>query len=333
MTAVTILTASYNDWPSLQALIPLLDRTLAGKVASVRVVVIDDGSPIPAPTDLLAGQRLSAIKRVDLVTLVRNLGNQRALSMGLGWVATHAPCDWLVVMDCDHEDRPEVIPDLLDLGLSSGRIVFAARTQRSEGMVFKLFYALYKRLYKLLTGMPISIGNFSVVPGRLVRRMAGVWEIGLHYPAGIMKARLPYTSIGAARGTRLFGTSSMNLVNLMVHGFSGLAVHGEAVAMRVVLTSLALSSVILLYLGNVLFQKLFTDIPLLGWTSQIIAVSAGILFQAFMSGLLLLFLVLNGRFQRPVIPLRDYEDFVIEVAALYPPALATVASESQSRTV
>lgn len=317
--SLTVLTASYDDWPSLQALVPLLDQALAGVVGTVRVVVVDDGSPTPAPADLLAGQVYKVVERVEVVTLIRNLGNQRALSVGTGWVATNIGSDWMAVMDCDHEDRPEVLPEMLEAArANSGRIIFAARTQRSDGWMFKAFYAVYKHLYKLLTGMPISIGNFSVVPGRLVKRLAGVWEIGLHFPAGIMKARLPYASIGAARGKRLFGKSHMNVVNLVVHGFSGLAVHAEAVAVRVVLAALALSGGILLYLAEVLFEKFFTDIPLLGWTSQIIAVSAGIVFQAFMSGLLLLFLVIHNRAQRPMIPLHDHEALVMEVTRLHP---------------
>lgn len=320
-----ILTAAYNDWPSLQALLPLLDQALAGKVGSVRVVVVDDGSAEEAAADLLAGQEFQVVRRVESLTLIRNLGNQRALSVGVGWVAAHVDCDWLVVMDADHEDRPEVIPDLLDAARAENgrKIVFAARTDRSEGPVFKAFYALYKRLYGALTGMPIAIGNFSIVPRRLVRRLAGVWEIGLHFPAGVMKARLPFSSIGAARGRRAFGQSKMNLVNLVVHGFSGLAVHAEVVAVRVVMATMALSGLILLYLGEVLYEKLFTSIPILGWTSQIIAVLSASLFQAGLMGLLMLFLVLNARTQRPMIPYRDADALVLETVALYPPPEAS----------
>ncbi|WP_173979413.1 glycosyltransferase [Magnetospirillum sp. UT-4] len=315
LPTVTVLTASYNDWPSLRALLPLLDSALADRAAAVRVVVVDDGSSEPPPDDLMVGLDLRVIRSLEVLTLVRNLGNQRALSVAVGWVAVHCGDDWVVVMDCDHEDRPEVIPDLLDAAREAGgrKIAFAARTQRHDGLMFKFLYGAYKRLYKLLTGMPIAIGNFSVVPGALMPRLAGVWEIGLHFPAGVMKARLPYTSIGAARGKRVLGRSSMNIVNLVVHGLSGLAVHAETVAVRVVLATLSLGAFATLYLGQVLFEKLFTDIPLLGWTSQIAALVAGFLVQALLSGLLLLFLVLNARTQRPFIPLRDHEAFILAV--------------------
>lgn len=319
---VAILTAAYNDWPSLAAMLPLIDQALAGQVASVRVVVIDDGSSIPLPDDLLAGQSYGVINQVDLVALTRNLGNQRALSIGIGWLAASIDADFVVVMDCDHEDRPEVVPALIAAAQAEGggKIVFASRTQRQDGFLFKAFYAIYKRLYQLSTGMPISIGNFSAIPRRLVRRLAGVWEIGIHFPAGVMKARLPFTSIGAARGRRLFGTSHMNMVNLMIHGFSGLAVHAEAVAVRVVLWTMGLGAAILAYIGYAFFQKFIAHSPPSGWMSVMMALFIGILFQAAISGLLLLFLVLTARFQRPVIPLKDHQAFVLEVITLYPPS-------------
>ncbi|OAN49165.1 hypothetical protein A6A04_03360 [Paramagnetospirillum marisnigri] len=317
--AITVLTASLNDWPSLKALLPLLDAALAEHAASVRVVCMDDGSSLALPGDLLDGHEFKVIDRVEIVHLLRNLGNQRALSIGMGWVARHVTCDWLVVMDCDHEDRPEVIPELLAAARAEGgaKIVFAARTERSESWLFKAFYAAYKRLYKTLTGMPISIGNFSVVPGRLVRKLAGVWEIGLHFPAGIMKARLPYASIGAARGSRLFGRTNMNLYSLVIHGFSGLAVHGEMVATRFILATLASSFLVMIYLAKVLFEKFFTDIPIIGWTSLIVSTFLGFLVQTVMLGLLLLFSTLNARMQRPVIPLNDHPDF-IDTVSVFP---------------
>ena len=318
-SSLVVVTACYNDWPSLQTLLPLLDAALVGRFRSAAVVVVDDGSSISPPADLLSGHHYQVISKVEILTLARNLGNQRAQALGIGWAATHAPADWLAVMDCDHEDRPEVIPELLKAAEeNSGKIVFAARIGRTDGVIFRIFYALYSWLYRLLTGMPIAIGNFSIVPGALIRRLAHVWEIGLHYPAGVMKARLPYTTIGAVRGRRVQGRSSMNFVNLFVHGFSGLAVHAEVAAMRVVLATLVLSGVMLVYLGEVLFEKLFTDIPLLGWTSQIAVVLIVFLFQAFMSGLLLLFLVLSGRTQKQMIPYRDHGDLILEVLRLYP---------------
>ncbi|MDO8607339.1 MAG: glycosyltransferase [Phaeospirillum sp.] len=319
--SLCILTAAYNDWASLKALLPLLDRTLAGAAAGARVVVMDDGSLDPAPDDLLDGHDFAFIREVTVLTLVRNLGNQRALSIGVGYVAAEIDCDYLVVMDADHEDRPEVVPTLLTAARrEEGRkIVFASRTERSEGPVFKALYGLYKKLYGMLTGMPISIGNFSVVPRRLIRRLAGVWEIGLHFPAGVMKARLPFTSLGAARGRRLHGTTNMNLVNLVVHGFSGLAVHAEVVGVRVVLGSLALA-VAVFALDLVLFYgRLFSDVTIaMGWTSQITLTFAVLLLQVFMPGLLMMFMGLHQRIQRQIIPLVDYKTFILETLTLTP---------------
>jgi hypothetical protein len=133
-----------------------------------------------------------------------------------------------------------------------------------------------------------------------------------------MKARLPYATIGAARGKRIFGQSHMNLVNLVLHGLGGLAVHAEVVSVRVLLFILALSGLIGLYTAEMLIEKLFTSIPLLGWTSQMVVTLVGTLIQSFLTGLVLLFLVLTTRNQRPFIPLKDHDAFVLEVVEVGP---------------
>jgi hypothetical protein len=201
---------------------------------------------------------------------------------------------------------------------SANRIVFAERTRRSESRSFRAFYWIYKYLYKILTGMPISIGNFSAIPGRLIKRVASISEIWNHFPAGIMRARVPFSSIPAIRGTRLHGQSKMNLVSLVIHGLSGLAVHADVVSVRIVLGILMLSIAIIGGIGIIVFQKFFTDIHMLGWSSQIVTILGGILIQGFIAAIFIVFLVLSGRNNRTVIPAIDYDRYILQSARVYP---------------
>ena len=45
----------------------------------------------------------------------------------------------------------------------------------------------------------------------------------------------------------------------------------------------------------------------------------GIVFQAVLSALLVIFLVLAGRNQRAVIPSRDYQNYIMETVRVFPP--------------
>ena len=316
---IVILTATYNDWDAFQPFLESLDVALGLASLTARVVVVDDGSSFPAEETAPISLDLNAIREVTAVTLTRNMGNQRAVAIGLGYIAKEMDCDYLVIMDSDMEDLPEYVPQLVERAAeTNNKIIFAERTSRANRMTFKLFYGLYQSLYRLLTGMPISIGNFSGIPGRLVKRIAAVSEIWSHFPAGIMRAKIPYETLPSSRGPRLHGESKMNLVSLVIHGISGLSVHADVVGVRLLLGILGLGAIIFISIPVIIMLKLFTDFWLLGWTSQTILILGGILFQMLIAAMLIVFLVLSQKNQRTIIPAIDYDAFIFEIEQLYP---------------
>jgi glycosyltransferase involved in cell wall biosynthesis len=316
-TELIVLTAVYNDWDSFKVLLAQLEQCLEGKELAVRVVVVDDGSSVFADEVDFSDISLKIIEEIKVITLTRNMGNQRAQSIGIAYIGKYMQCDFLVTMDSDLEDRPEYVPQLLDAAIGNGnKIIFAERTQRPEGLLFKLFYQSYKGLYKLFTGMSISMGNFCIIPGRLVRRVAGTSEIWNHFPAGIMKARIPFQSIPSQRGERLMGESKMNMVSLVIHGLSGLAAHADVVGVRAVLGILIAGIIIVGMIAMIVVGKIFTDIFLIGWPSQIVAILGGALLQIFVAAVFIVFLVLVGRHTKLIIPSVDFLDYILEVTTL-----------------
>lgn len=310
---IVVLTPTFNDWLPVRDLLPLIDQAVASIGAKAKVVVIDDGSTDYRGRADIPGLRFSAIESVDELTLTRNQGNQRALAIGIGFVAARMSGDFLIVMDSDHEDDPKYIPDLIQecLRADGQSIVFAKRSERSEGAAFRAMYWLYRRLFRLFTGTRISVGNFSVVPWSLVARLANVGELWSHYPAAIMRSRLPYRSVPTARGKRLHGKSTMNTVPLVAHAFGGFAVHAEAFAVRAMIAASVLSGAIVLaglfYVG----LRIFTDIPLIGWTSVILGVLIIMLFQVISMAVNTLFMVLTLKNQSPMIPIQEYGRFIV----------------------
>ena len=314
---IIVLTAVYNDWESFKLLLSELELELADRPYEIEVVVVDDGSPTFADEYDFSGLKLSAISRVNVVTMTRNLGNQRALAIGLGYISKNLSCDYLVIMDSDLEDRPEFIPTLIDKAQVSGnKIIFAERTRRPEGSVFKLLYRAYKGLYKMLTGMSISVGNFSVIPRRLIKRVAGISEIWNHFPAGIMRGRIPFLTIPSYRGTRVHGASKMNLVALVIHGLSGLAAHADVVVVRAFLGIMSMGIGIMALMAFLLFQNLPIASAQIDQTYQIVAVLGSALLQMFIAGVIIVFLVLVGRHQKLIVPAVDFEDFILEISLL-----------------
>ena len=107
--SVAVLMPTYNDWLSIAHMLPLLDRIFEKLEMSCHIVIVDDGSTDRSGRELIAGQSLSAIRTIEEIALIRNHGNQKALAVGIGYVASTLSVDFLIVMDSDHEDRPDDI--------------------------------------------------------------------------------------------------------------------------------------------------------------------------------------------------------------------------------
>jgi len=316
---IIILTPTYDDWDSVFILLDQLDDALKGDELKASIVVVDDGSPVFAETLDFSALKFSAINDVEIITLSRNMGNQRALAVGIGHIASERKCETLVIMDSDLEDQPKYVPQLIsEARETENQVVFAERTRRSEGAAFKILYKIYKCLYKALTGMPISIGNFSAIPGRLVRRIANISEIWTHFPAGIMRARLPFRAIPATRGQRVQGKSKMNLVALVVHGLGGFAVHAEVVGVRIVMATFGVGAIILSALFLIIAKRFVFDFFVVGWTSLVVIILGIAVIQAFMAAIFMSFMILSTRNQRVIIPAVDFEEYILDIKFVYP---------------
>ncbi len=165
------------------------------------------------------------MKSIQVLRLRRNLGHQRAIAVALAYVQQKLPGDAVVVMDADGEDRPEDIHRRSRT--RSNRQILQSRSspergRRIESFSFKLFYACYRLLHRVLTGRNIKFGNFSLLPRRHLDSIVAYPELWNHYAAAVLKARLPYIGIRADRGKRLSGKSKMSFVGLVVHGLSAL---------------------------------------------------------------------------------------------------------------
>ncbi len=297
----------YNDWKALSLLLPSLDQVLTSSELKARIVLIDDGSNLPAPT-ALDRQRFESIVSVDVVALRRNLGHQRAIAVGLSYIDANLPESMVVVMDCDGEDDPKDVPRLIRECAAHGheKIVFAARTRRSEGWLFTICYHLYRLIHYLLTGVAVRVGNFSIIPPRPLKRLVSVSELWNHYAAAAHKAKLPLTSISTERGQRLEGPPHMDMVSLVVHGLSAMAVFGDRIGVRLLMVvgiGMALS---IISVVTVFFVRLATELAIPGWATY----TTGLLLVMFMQMLLVVvafvFVILAARNSVSVIPSRDY---------------------------
>jgi hypothetical protein len=316
---LVLLMPVYNDWPLIRPLLARLDVALVTAGLSAEVILTDDGSTDPPGADLLHAARFNAITSATVLHLGRNVGHQRALAIGLAYIHATRACRAVVLMDADGEDAPEDVPRLVAAhDARKGTIVFAGRSARSEGLLFRMSYAVYRLTHRLLTGRRIWFGNFSIVPARLLTRLVLLSELWNHYPSAIIKARIPFTSIPLPRGPRLAGRSQMSLTALILHGLGAISVHGDVIGVRALLATLVGIVLCLAGIVTVVLIRSMTHLAIPGWASAVVGLLVAILLQAVLLSLVFIFITLNSRNYSAVIPRRDYADYLAGETQVYP---------------
>ena len=313
-----IVIPALDEWESLRILLPLLDRALASASLTASVLIVDDGSEVPAPLDIVA-DRPVALSEVAVLHLRRNLGHQRAIAVGLAYVVEHQPCSAVVVMDADGEDRAEDVPRLIAALLETGppRAVFAKRLRRSEGVVFTVSYRFYCLMHRILTGLQVEVGNFSVVPFELVRKLGTVAEMWNHYAAAVVRARIARKLVPADRGTRLAGHSRMNFVSLVTHGLSAMSVFADRIAVRLLAGSAVLALFAISLSGAVLVLRIRSATAVPNWMPNTVGLLDVLFIECIVLSLVFAVAVQVARSSVSFLPERDYHLFVDTRTTLY----------------
>jgi hypothetical protein len=313
-----IIVPVLNDQRSLSILIQELARQLAGR-PQVSMLVIDDGSLPPVDMTKLVpdGEGLPG----QIITLTRNLGHQKAIAIGLAYAAAHHLADVVLVMDADGEDMPSDVPRLLatvETG-SELSVAVAKRIKRSERPSFRVFYQLYRLVFRVLTGHRISFGNFSAMRIGAAQRLVNMSELWLSFPATILRSRLPFVELPIERGRRYRDVPRMNIVSLVILGLGGVSAFLESALTRMILAASGLISFCLVASVAATALKI-VGLATPGWVTTVIGVSLilllGVAILSFI-GLALSILAGSHTIQTPA---ALFQSFISQIAKFGPSA-------------
>lgn len=302
---VTIVIPVLNDWEAALLLIRQIDETAVHWQGELHVLVVDDGSTQKpdATWETFSPQKL---RSVSVLTLRHNLGHQRAIAVGLAHAQRRGSAGVVVVMDGDGEDDPRDILRLVTASQAHAAIAFAERTHRSEGWRFQAGYRCYQMLYRLATGKSMRVGNFSAMPAACLDRLVISPDLWNHYAAAVARSRLPVTLVPTRRGRRIHGHPRMNMVGLVVHGLSSLAVFADVVGVRMLAATSAIAALgVLITAASLLPGPLrFERLTLVAGMLTLLALQAAVLQASMMV------VLLGRRSSMPVSPLHHAEQYV-----------------------
>lgn len=206
------------------------------------------------------------------INLSRNFGQHYAITAGLHC----AKGDYVVVMDCDLQDRPEEIPNLYNKAREGYDSVFAQRIHREDNWFkrtsSKLFYSVFS--YLTDTRQDASVANFGIYRRCVIDAILSMGDRFRYFPTqvqwvGFRKAYLPVRHAGRAEGK-----SSYNFGRLIRLALDTIISFSDKPMRLMVKFGFVITLLSILIAIGYLIRFLLGDIVVLGYTSLILSVWA-----------------------------------------------------------
>ncbi len=215
---ISIILPVFNEAQNIEEMCQKLTDVLTISNDSFEIIFVNDGSEDSSLSILK--QLTKQDNRIRFVSFTRNFGHQAAIIAGLHQAKGTA----LITMDCDFQDPPELIPELIEKWKLGNKIVYARRTSRRDGFFKKYSAKLY---YKLLNfssevKMPDNIGDFRLID-KSVLKMIHEKNISTDYLRGLIPwFGFKYDIVNYERPLRKAGKTSFSVIKMLRFGLQGL---------------------------------------------------------------------------------------------------------------
>ncbi|MFF7234506.1 glycosyltransferase [Streptomyces sioyaensis] len=280
---LSVVVPMYNEEEALTALAARLRPVLDGCGEPYEVLAVDDGST-DATARMLEDLRLRW-PQLRVVSLRCNSGHQAALTAGLH----RAHGTYVVSIDADLQDPPEVIPQMLALARADALdVVYSVRDDRSTDSVFKRRTAAYYYwLIRRLVGahVPAQVGDFRLMSRPVLESLKALPDQRHVYRLLIPSLGFPSGQITYRREERVAGTTKYpvgKMVLLALDSITGFSTAPLRLATAMGALSLVVCFVLLAW--TITVYSLGWTLP--GWTSLVVTVLFFGAVQLFCLGLL-----------------------------------------------
>ena len=208
---ISIVSPIYKGEKMLPELVRRITESVRTITDDYELILVNDMSPDNSWTVI---EQLCALdKHVKGIELSRNFGQHYAITAGLANVKGN----WVVVMDCDLQDRPEEIPGMYKKAKEGWDIVNARRVERQDKFLKKLSSKLFGIAYRWMSGFDYDndIANFGVYKRCVIDEYNKMPEGGRDFEVLISFLGFRHTPYDVQHDSRLEGSSSYTLSTLL----------------------------------------------------------------------------------------------------------------------
>lgn len=255
-----------------KAALPELHRRLCESLEKItnsfEIILVDDFCPQNSWEEI---EKICARDaRVIGMRLSRNFGQIKAITAGLD----KSRGEWVVVMDCDLQDKPEAIIELYNKAQEGYDVVFARRMGRKDTAITKFLSKCFYKVYDYFTdgNFDNAICNFSISKRIVIDSYCRMREQNRAYTLFIKWLGFRQIAIDIDAQERYEGKSSYNLRKKIKMAFEVITSQSNKPLMLSVKAGFIIAMLSLVFIIIVVVRKLMGADVSIGWTSMIASI-------------------------------------------------------------
>jgi polyisoprenyl-phosphate glycosyltransferase len=264
---LSVVIPVYKAADCLEELYVRLKRTLETIVPNFEILLVEDcgGDGSWELIEKLA----SGDPRVKGMQFTRNFGQHYGITAGLDLCSG----EWVVVMDCDLQDRPEEIPRLYAKAQEGYEMVLARRGKRQDGLVKRCTSWLFYKVFSYLTDIEYDAqtGNFRIMSRKVVDSFRVMRE-QLRFFGGLVQwLGFPAASIEVEHAQRFDGKSSYTFAKLWKLAGETIIAYSDKPLRLAVAFGFTMALLSFCYGIYIFVRVLLYSSPVMGWGSLFVS--------------------------------------------------------------
>ena len=216
---VSIVLPVFNEEENIRPAYDALVSVFAGiSDYKAQLVFVDDGSHDSSLVKLR--EIAAADDRVSVLSFSRNFGHQAALTAGMEYAAGDA----VITMDCDLQDPPELIVEMLEKWRDGNKIVYARRIMREDRPFKKITASVYYRLLGRVSNVeiPRQVGDFRLMDRVVVDELVRLGEHAQYLRGMVAWLGFKHAFVDFERPERIHGETHYPLSKMLKLAMDGL---------------------------------------------------------------------------------------------------------------
>jgi glycosyltransferase involved in cell wall biosynthesis len=220
---LVILSPAFNEEDSISEFLIRADevlRSIEGRDWTTQLILINDGST-DRTLEVINKARNTLQSPITVLNLAVNSGHQNALWAGLERVQPNA---FVIAMDCDLQDPPELIPEIVKRFEQNHDVVLTRRISRKDNLMKRITASIFYRVLSWITPSSLSVDSgdfFGLSPESRLSLLEH--KESVKYIRGLIQTvSANITIIPFHRGAREYGETKYSYSKMIKLAISGI---------------------------------------------------------------------------------------------------------------